>query len=149
MSKSIQTPPIVKLLGYGGLIPFIGLALLSLTSIVPTKIIESALLYYAAIILSFIAALHWGFAMLIKSLSEKQRNNRYVWSVIPPLLAWFSIMIDPVTCALILIVSYLTNLWQDISFDKQTEVNLPDWYIPLRIRLTSVAVICIAIVLFN
>ena len=149
MSQPFQTPPIVKLLGYGGLIPFIGLALLTFTSIVPAKIIESALLYYAAIILSFIAALHWGFAMSLKSLTEKQRNSRYVWSVIPPLLAWFSIMIDPTTCALILITSYLANLWQDISFDKLVNVDLPNWYIPLRIRLTTGAVICIATLALN
>ena len=149
MSRSPHTPPIVSLLGYGGLVPFVGLALLSFTTIIPIKIVESALLYYAAIILSFIAALHWGFAMLLKSLTDKQRNSRYTWSVIPPLLAWFSIMLDPSTCALILIAGFLANLWQDLSFDKLPKVDLPNWYIPLRIRLTTVAVICIAALLIN
>lgn len=149
MSQSFETPLVVKILGYGGLIPFIGLALLSFTSIIPIEISQSALLYYAAIILSFVAALHWGFAMSLKSLTEKQRTSRYIWSVIPPLLAWFSIMLNPIAFTLILIASFIANLWQDISFNKLVEVDLPDWYIPLRVRLTFIAVICLATVLIN
>lgn len=149
MNTSSQTPTVVKILGYGGLIPFIGLALINFFKVIPTDIAQSGLLYYAAIILSFIAALHWGFAMFLQSLSESQRNIRYIWSVIPPLAVWFSIVLDPASFALILITGYLANLWQDILLKKIVANEIPPWYLPLRIQLTFVAVLCIASTLIN
>lgn len=149
MNTSSQTPTVVKILGYGGLIPFIGLALINFFKVIPTDIAQSGLLYYAAIILSFIAALHWGFAMFLQSLSESQRNIRYIWSVIPPLAVWFSILLDPASFALILITGYLANLWQDILLKKIVANEIPQWYLPLRIQLTFVAVLCIASTLIN
>lgn len=149
MNTSSQTPTVVKILGYGGLIPFIGLALINFFKVIPTDIAQSGLLYYAAIILSFIAALHWGFAMFLQSLSESQRNIRYIWSVIPPLAVWFSILLDPTSFALILIIGYLANLWQDILLKKIVANEIPQWYLPLRIQLTFVAVLCIASTLIN
>lgn len=149
MNTSSQTPTVVKILGYGGLIPFIGLALINFFKVIPTDIAQSGLLYYAAIILSFIAALHWGFAMFLQSLSESQRNIRYIWSVIPPLAVWFSILLDPTSFALILITGYLANLWQDILLKKIVANEIPPWYLPLRIQLTFVAVLCIASTLIN
>lgn len=149
MNTSSQTPTVVKILGYGGLIPFIGLALINYFKVIPTDIAQSGLLYYAAIILSFIAALHWGFAMFLQSLSESQRNIRYIWSVIPPLAVWFSILLDPASFALILIIGYLANLWQDILLKKIVANEIPPWYLPLRIQLTFVAVLCIASTLIN
>ncbi len=149
MNTSSQTPTVVKILGYGGLIPFIGLALINFFKVIPTDIAQSGLLYYAAIILSFIAALHWGFAMFLQSLSESQRNIRYIWSVIPPLAVWFSILLDPASFALILITGYLANLWQDILLKKIVANEIPPWYLPLRIQLTFVAVLCIASTLIN
>ena len=149
MSQSIQTPIAVKILGYGGLIPFIGLALINKLNIIPTDLAQSGLLYYAAIILSFVAALHWAFAMLLQSLTDRQRNIRYLWSVIPPLLVWFSILLDPTSFAFILIAGFLANLWQDILLNKLVANEIPGWYLPLRIKLTLVAVACIATTLIN
>jgi uncharacterized membrane protein len=149
MSNPSSTPSIVKLLGYGGLIPFIGLALLSLTQLFPREIVNSALLSYAATILSFVAALHWGFAMTIPSLSENDRIYQYSWSVVPPLLAWLALLVSPTIGAVILIAGFIANLWQDLSFYKPNKVDLPKWYLPLRIRLTIIAVICISSTLIN
>ena len=149
MSQSIQTPIAVKILGYGGLIPFIGLALINKLNIIPSDLAQSGLLYYAAIILSFVAALHWAFAMLLQSLTDRQRNIRYLWSVIPPLLVWFSIILDPTSFAFILIAGFLANLWQDILLNKLVANEIPGWYLPLRIKLTLVAVTCIATTLIN
>ncbi len=149
MNRNFSTPTIVLLLGYGGLIPFIGLALISLISIFPRPFVESAIFYYAATILSFVAALHWGFAMTIKSLSEKEQTRRYLWSIIPPLLAWVALLMTPSICALILIGGFIAHLWQDLRFNKLTEVDLPEWFIPLRIRLTTVAVTCLTVLLIH
>ena len=145
MNRKYSTPKIVLLLGYGGLIPFIGLALISLIPIFPRPFVESAIFYYAATILSFVAALHWGFAMTIKSLSEKEQAHLYLWSVIPPLLAWIALLMTPAICASILISGLIAHLWQDLRLNQLTEVNLPGWFMPLRIRLTTVAVACLSL----
>jgi len=149
MKLPFSTPRIVVLLGYGGLIPFMSLAGISLTTIFPRPFVESAMFYYAATILSFVAALHWGFAMTIKSLSEQEQTRRYLWSVIPPLLAWVALLMAPTICTLILIGGFIAHLWQDIVFHQRPEVELPKWYLPLRIRLTTIAVSCLTVLLIQ
>jgi hypothetical protein len=149
MKRPSSTPKIVSILGYGGLIPFIGFALVSLTNLLPTKLVVTGISYYGATILSFVAALHWGFAMTMKSLSESEQTRRYIWSVIPPLLAWVALLMPTTACLLILIGGFIAHFGQDLYFDKLTEVELPNWYIPLRIRLTTIAVLSLSIVLLN
>lgn len=149
MNRKSSTPTIVLLLGYGGLIPFIGLTVVLFTPLCSQKFLASAIFYYAATILSFVAAIHWGFAMTIKSLSEKEQTRLYLWSVIPPLLAWIALLMTPEICSLILVTGFLAHLWQDLRFNKLVEVDLPNWYIPLRIRLTTVAVSCLTVFLLD
>ena len=56
-------PRHVAWLGYGGLLPFVGLA--ALAGFDPHHLLawSDALVGYGAVILSFIGALHWGVAM--------------------------------------------------------------------------------------
>jgi hypothetical protein len=42
-----------------------------------------ALVNYGAVILSFVGALHWGFAMTAQDMKAEQRSGRFIWSVIP------------------------------------------------------------------
>ena len=52
---------IVRLLGYGGAVPFLGGAiLLTSDSQLPGIETRTALLYYGAVILSFLGGLQWG-----------------------------------------------------------------------------------------
>lgn len=80
-----QPPRLVALLGYGGLLPF-GLGALGLL-FMPTghALWQTLLLAYAAIILSFVGALHWGFAM---GADASDAPGLYSWSVVPALLGW-------------------------------------------------------------
>ena len=61
-------PPSVALLGYGGLLPFAALALLLVLGDVHRALWWQALLASGAVILSFVGALHWGFAMVLPGL---------------------------------------------------------------------------------
>jgi hypothetical protein len=76
-------------LGYGGLLPFVGLAAFSWLG-PPVLPIDAAasLRAYGAVILSFVGALHWGFAMNLAGLDAPSRDRLYVWSVVPSLLAF-------------------------------------------------------------
>lgn len=152
VSSSISPPRHIVLLGYGGLLPFIGLALLILTSVEYRPLLAVALVNYGAVILSFVGALHWGFAMSVQNLSAELRRNRLIWSVIPALIAWLSTLLPvPVGC-LLLIVGFVVHFWQDRQLVRA--VNLDAWYLPMRFRLTAVASVClligaIAVVIFS
>ena len=136
-------PNIVAWLGYGGLIPFLFFAGLSLTEPSHQIIYRSALLSYGAVILSFVGAIQWGFAMIAPELTDPQRRSGYLWSVVPALMAWFTVFLGPVTSALILILGFLVQYWRDLALRSQ--MNLPTWFLPLRLRLTSVACISLAL----
>ena len=152
VSFSISPPRHIVLLGYGGLLPFIGLALLILTSVEYRPFLAVALVNYGAVILSFVGALHWGFAMSVQNMSAELRRDRLIWSVIPALVAWLSTLLPvPVGC-LLLIVGFVVHFWQDRQLVRA--VNLHAWYLPMRFRLTAVASVClligaIAVVIFS
>ena len=135
-------PRHVGWLGYGGLLPFLLLAPISLLDAQHGPLWSDALFAYGAIILSFIGALHWAFAMTLNELSEKQRTARFVWSVVPALLAWPALLLAPPLSGLLLIGGFLAHYWQDRRLDAIAQ--LPAWYLPLRFRLTMVACLCLA-----
>ena len=112
-------------LGFGGLLPFIGLVA------------------YGAVILSFVGALHWGFAMALPSMPQALRRNCFVWSVVPALIAWPAMMLEPVLGAPLLMVGFVAHIWQDHRLAGR--VALPAWYLPLRRQLSIVACVCLAL----
>ena len=140
-----KIPPLVKLLGYAGLIPFVGCAIaVWLNPSIPFNWLE-ALLTYGASILSFLGGLHWAFAMLLK-LSQGEKNYRYLWSVMPSLIAWVSFMLHPLEATVVLILGFLLQLWQDRILWQSAQI--PKWYFVLRYQLTLVASCSLISVLF-
>jgi len=137
-----KLPRSVAWLGYGGLLPFLFLAPASLLAGHHAPVLSDALFAYGAIILSFVGALHWGFAMTLSGLSDRQRTASFVWSVTPALLAWPAILLAPPLSGLLLIAGFVAHYWQDRQLDAN--VSLPPWYLPLRFRLTVVASLCLA-----
>ena len=57
-------------LGFGGLLPFIGLALTAFVDRHHGIVWADALVAYGAVILSFVGALHWGFAMALPAMID-------------------------------------------------------------------------------
>lgn len=141
-SAPTLTPRPVIWLGYGGLIPFVSLA--AAVFLWPQLGIfwGRALLAYGAVILSFVGALHWAFAMTLQDLSTEQRLKAYLWSVVPALLAWPALVMESAALGSLLLVSgFIANYWRDVCLVRLAE--LPDWYLPLRLRLTIVACMCL------
>jgi hypothetical protein len=141
-TPSSQPPIAVAELGYGGLIPFVGLAVLTWMAPIHASLWQHAQLTYAAVILSFVGALHWGFAMLAPDLTARTRTAAYVWSVFPALLAWVALLLPAFIGSLTLIVVFLAHYLQDRSIARA--LPLPAWYLPMRVRLTVVAALSIA-----
>lgn len=145
--KTNGFPLTVAWLGYGGLIPFLLFAGLTLIEPAHQIICRGALFSYGAVILSFVGALHWGFAMVMPQLSTSQRSICFVWSVVPALIAWSTIFFGPVLSGLILILGFLMQYWRDLMLSDQ--VTLPSWFLPLRLRLTAVACLSLTLGVFS
>jgi hypothetical protein len=139
-------PASVAWLGYGGLLPFALSAGGSLADPVHREAWQQALLAYGAVILSFVGALHWAFAMGAKA--ERQARPLYVWSVVPALAGWVALLLPlllaqgTVLAALLLIIAFVAHYVQDKRLARLHP--LPGWYLPLRLRLSSVACLCLA-----
>lgn len=129
-------------LGYGGLLPFLVLAPASLLDTHHGLTWSDALFAYGAVILSFVCALHWGFAMALPGLDDARRRRTMLWSVVPSLIAWPALLLVPKEAAALLVSGFLLHYVQDRRLARHAE--LPDWYLPLRLQLTTVA--CLALI---
>ena len=133
-----------KALGYAGLIPFL---VFSIGCWVPLPYVASApaiLTTYGAVILSFMGAVHWGVAMARK---DQHRDNYFIASIIPALIAWAALLLTQAMALVILLVGFIGLYVYDRSVEKAQA--LPGWYIPMRTRLTAVVVLCLASALLS
>ena len=132
------TPLMAKVLGYAGLIPFVGLtALLQIVDVVHQPSVVFALQAYGATILSFLGALHWGLTMG----DEQPSQGMLIWGVAPSLLAWASLLVPPQLG----LWSMAAALWACYAVDFKTYVRLGlTHWLPMRLILTSVASMCCA-----
>lgn len=140
---SASAPRTVALLGYGGLLPFGALALLLVLDAGRSALWWPALLAYGAVILSFVGALHWGFAMAMPTLGAAQRKGLWAWSVVPALVAWPALLWAGPGAAVLLVAGFVAHCAQDRRLVAQVGAALPAWYLPLRTRLTLVASLCL------
>lgn len=131
------TPAIVKCLAYGGLIPFLFLALASWADSKHSLQFRYALQAYGAVILSFVGALHWGFAMSHNAMSQQLKRLSFVWSVIPALIAWIALLVEARFAFALIALGFLLHFWQDWRLVKR--LQMPAWYLPMRLRLTVFA----------
>ena len=137
-------PGLVAVLGYGGLIPFLACVFGQLSGLFAEQISWLFLLVaYGAVILSFVGALHWGFAMTIAGLSLDRRQQAYLWSVIPALIGFLAMAIPMRMGCSLLILGFALAYWRDI--DLASRVSLPSWYLKLRVRLSIVACGCLLV----
>jgi|TARA_B110000879_G_C10918086_1_gene410984 hypothetical protein len=138
------------LLGLAGLLPFMLGALIStLADIAPSAdsypiIIANdgikILVLYGTIILSFMSGVLWGFATKAEG---AKATTGYILSVMPTLWAFFMRGGKPVETLPYLIAGFLGLLVLDYFFNR--EGLTPPWWMPLRILLTSIVVICLGI----
>ena len=141
-----DSPPcVVAWLGYGGLLPFLALAAASWVTDFngqASPLWQTALLAYGAAILSFVGALHWGFAMTLGGMGPARQTASFVWSVVPALVAWVALLASPVVAAGLLVAGFAAHYGCDRRM--ASHADLPAWYLPMRFRLTAVACLCLA-----
>jgi hypothetical protein len=93
-----------------------------------------ALIMYGAIILSFVGALWWGIA--VHAPASTLRSAMFVWSVVPALIGWASIMTEPAV-GLRMLIGGLALQWVLDGLLRRNVPNLiPPWVFKLRTLLT-------------
>ena len=102
---------------------------------------------YAAVILSFVGALHWGFAMLHPDMREADRNLSMAWSVVPALTGWAATLLQALPGLLLLAVAFGVHYAADRQFIQR--FALPGWYLRLRTGLTGIAILCLILAAFH
>ena len=108
-------PKSTLLVGYAGLIPFLLLTTLLVVDFQLAGIDKDKLIFllqtYAAVIISFIGAVHWGVALVkeVEIETTITTNSFYVYSVIPALLAWVSLFLQQRTLFIQAII--VISLW--------------------------------------
>lgn len=127
-----------RLLGYAGLIPFITFAIGCWYPLPYVTQPLEILIAYGAIILAFMGAIHWGVEM---TSSKPPLSSAYWVSIIVALLAWVSLLLDPKSALMILLISFVLLLLFDYAVSETQ--HFPNWYIPMRIPLTLVVVACL------
>jgi len=136
-----------KLLGYFGLVPIVVPTIAFMIEPHHGHLWLHLLLSYAAVILSFIGALHWSFAMTLKPLTQAQRRNAFIWSVIPALVAWLALSLYTFYALLLMSLFFVLAFLRDYGLSKLVE--LPSWYMQLRLQLTAVMTGCLVIAAIN
>jgi hypothetical protein len=140
-------------LGLAGLIPFIASAASELspglfealaTTFGPRFVGPYMGLAYGTIILSFMSGVLWGFAT---KATGSVAAYGYAISTIPALWAFFFVGSGPVSSAIWLALGFILLIGLDFMFWQRGLA--PDWWMRLRIMLTSVVVACLMVTAFG
>lgn len=145
----MRLPLIVRVMGYAGLVPFVGLALSVQFAESPNDLIAlESLIAYAAVITSFLGALHWG--ACFKTIGQNTRNrwldrSVWIWGVIPALVSWLSIHIYIPLALLLLAATLIVQraIDQNTYYLYFENEEIAKSFLRMRTHLTVVASICL------
>ena len=141
--NATRPPALAVGLAFASLMPFVTGALgLWVTPEAWREWVMQEFLAFAAVMLAFMGAIHWGLAMRAEEGSERAPMQLGL-SVIPPLLGWFALSL-PINFAIpVFFFAFATLYVADIWAVKQGLA--PAWYTSLR-RPVSLAIIASMIV---
>ena len=136
--------PLIKQLGYAGLLPFIGLNALTFIDILPQSLVYLYFTQYSAVLLSFFGGVHWYDAIS----SNKPAHQMYV-AMLPTIVGWICLTQTGAPWGLgVLSIGYLLMMFYDkqvLTLPKEMVVA----YTKLRMQLTTVVVLSHALMIFS
>jgi len=141
LSNSSTSKEIVaRLLTYGGVLPFLFLPcyrLLTGSSTFLAVDVQTLLMTYGAVIVSFVAGIHWG-VFLFRQCSL----NLFLHSNIVALLSWLSLLSTLLWGVVILLFCFVYLLWIDTVLVRQQ--LLEPWFYRLRVHASVMALLSLA-----
>ena len=123
-------------LGYLALLPFVvgaGAVWMADSAIRPVAL--QAMSAYAAVVISFIGAIHWGIAFT----QPTPARSLFVWGVMPSIVAFGALMVTPPIGLAIHAAMLAACFAVDRTVYRRERVAR---WLPLRLRLTTVAILC-------
>jgi cadmium resistance protein CadD (predicted permease) len=137
---SSSPPKLARHLGFAGVLPFyLGAAALWAADETAQDAALAITMIYAATILSFVGAVHWG-----RALAEPGGEQGLGWSVVPALLGWIAAAwLDALPGLILLIVGF----WAAFTVDARAarEGRFPLWYLDLRKHLSALVVLALGL----
>jgi hypothetical protein len=132
---------IAKFLTYAGSIPFIFLTILNLkgTQTIYGTDVTKALIAYAAIILSFVAAIHFAYGII----QDQYAKSFLIKSNVIALAAWIALLIQFKLAILIILAGFIITTFIEICAFKKAVI--PEWFFKLRIRISIIVIICLSL----
>ena len=138
-------PAGARYLGYGGLIPFVACAAGVYLLAGEGAVLSGRLLVgYAAIILSFMGAVHWGLAVApgrAQPAGAPGLTRMLTISVVPALVAWAALSMAPALAVLVMAITFAALALIDRRYTL--DGIAPAWYWRLRLPLTAIVVLCL------
>ena len=140
-SARTDIPRPARVLGLGGLLPFLSGALMVWCPL--ERVSEFGILLlgtYGAVILSFLGGVRWG-RLLAEPSRETKRRERwlpFVLSILPSLVAWAALLLPPAAMFALLAIGLVLQYL--IDRDATESGELPPWYGRLRLILSAGAV---------
>lgn len=128
--------PHIKKLGFGGLLPFVALlaALLMLDDEGRWHAVAQQLLvFYTAVIITFVGGLNWGIALTSEQYNHGQRKTLLTYSVLPSLVVWLLLLLPAETYLLASALLYLACYGID---SRLTLPHMPHEYAEMRRKLS-------------
>jgi len=142
-SNPRNIPPMAGWLGALGLLPFLAGAALTLYPPVSAPVDWAfAARAYAALILAFLGGARFGFAVVDDNL--RRQGGALFFAVLPALVAWAALLLPPALCIAVLMGGFFVLGLMDV-FSVRSGVR--PWYGRLRLRLTIVLLIALAVML--
>jgi hypothetical protein len=143
-----RIPTSALILGLAGLIPFVyGAVSLIFPATAnlgfawsPNHTGIALLQIYGIVILCFMAGVIWGFAA---KAAPEQATLFYVLSVIPAIFVFLTAFADPRPSLVMLIAGFVALLAIDATAARAGLA--PDWWMTLRLLLTTIVVACLGI----
>jgi hypothetical protein len=125
-------------LGYAGLLPLVGGTLLAWLLARPDTLEEHAFVMqglsaYAATVIAFLGALHWGLAM------RQPEPGPIRWGVVPALLAWVGLLM-PAYAGLV-VHGFVLLACYGVDRQQYARLGVAGW-LTLRFRCTVLASMC-------
>lgn len=132
-------------LSLAGLLPFVALSIGVAFDLLAHA--TTALIAYAAVILSFLGGIQWGVSMM-----SREDDSRSAWvmgmSIAPSLVAWGSLLTPQLSLAFIIALAGLASA---LAVDRalMRMAMLPLWFWQLRVRITAIVSFCLLLALFT
>lgn len=136
-----RAPLAATVIGWAGVVPFLVGAIgpMLIPDLGLAAFAAFATSVYGALVLSFLGGIRWGMAMA--PLYGSERTQGFVMSALPPVAAWISLVVSGFEGQAILIAAFSLQAWLDVR--AVGKGLAPLWFAPLRIRLTTVAIVAL------